>query len=562
MSLSKKISLGCVLLIIISVILAYANNQALNGLIAHVDATRQDTEKGMFVDGIILNHYSWANDLNLTLHTHEAFTGELNYKKCPLGKWMESEEVKNMKDENIIAILKKLEQPHMRLHNSAKDIHSYIQAGYPESTLKVYMDTTVPSLKEVKSNLEELKKYYNAQSKASIIGIEAKTKANRTSNFILSFLAVVAGLIVTIYITNETVKPIKATVVYAKSIANGDLSVNINKKFLSRKDEVGLLITAFYDMANNMKFLIQNIQTATYKSQTASEMIVTSADEISLSSTEIAHAIQEIAIGATNQAQEANESLYVTSVLAEKIEEVSKETQLTIENAGSMKEKNEFGIKTILDLKDKFKRNTEVSLEVSTNLQELAAKSHSIDQIVTTINGLAEQTNLLALNAAIEAARAGESGRGFAVVADEVRKLAEQSAAATREIQAIIQDFRNVIKNTETTMDNTNHIVHAANLSLEDTSTAFYEIKLSSDHLINQIDALGKFVKDIDASMNQVTMNIENISAITQQSAASIQQVSGSTEEQTASIEEAAASIQELDNMIKSLSDSVKVFRV
>ncbi|WDM24547.1 hypothetical protein J4I02_24835 [Paenibacillus polymyxa] len=48
------------------------------------------------------------------------------------------------------------------------------------------------------------------------------------------------------------------------------------------------------------------------------------------------------------------------------------------------------------------------------------------------------QIGLLPLNAAIEAARAGEQGRGFAVVADEVRKLADQSEAATKQIETLI----------------------------------------------------------------------------------------------------------------------------
>ncbi|MGL9735179.1 MAG: methyl-accepting chemotaxis protein [Symbiopectobacterium sp.] len=46
----------------------------------------------------------------------------------------------------------------------------------------------------------------------------------------------------------------------------------------------------------------------------------------------------------------------------------------------------------------------------------------------------------MALNVAIETARAGEQGRGFAVVASEVRSLTQRSAAAAKEIKALIDD--------------------------------------------------------------------------------------------------------------------------
>ena len=76
----------------------------------------------------------------------------------------------------------------------------------------------------------------------------------------------------------------------------------------------------------------------------------------------------------------------------------------------------------------------------------LAARSTSIGEVVSVMEGVSGETALLSLNAAIIAAQAGEQGRSFGVVAGAIRGLAERTAGSSREIGGLLEAVREEIE--------------------------------------------------------------------------------------------------------------------
>lgn len=113
-----------------------------------------------------------------------------------------------------------------------------------------------------------------------------------------------------------------------------------------------------------------------------------------------------------------------------------------------------------------------------------AEEVNSTTAILEIIRRVAQQTNLLGLNAAIEAARAGEYGRGFSVVAEEVRKLADESNRSTRNINEMLNKFRDTVGQVLRNVEQGNVITQEQAKATQEIAQMLERIRTTGQKLI------------------------------------------------------------------------------
>lgn len=308
------------------------------------------------------------------------------------------------------------------------------------------------------------------------------------------------------------------------------------------------LMLAFYkvmlgglrEVAGHLEAITQgNLTTAPqpWGTDEAAELMITMGDmQISLrriasavldSSSHVQESSREIAAASDDLSKRTEASAASLEQTAASLEEISatvKQTSDTVANVSAIVQTNATAAT----------RGGEVIAQVVTTMDSIRTSSAQIGDIISVIDSIAFQTNILALNAAVEAARAGEQGRGFAVVATEVRALAGRSAAAAKEIKALIT----------TSMEQ----VSAGTRVVGEAGVTIQAVVNNA----NQIDTL---MGEISLATREQSLGVAQVSV-------AVTELDRATQQNAALVEETSASASILADSAHRLADEVSFFKL
>jgi methyl-accepting chemotaxis protein len=429
---------------------------------------------------------------------------------------------------------------------------------------------------------------------------------------IVGFKNVIKGINDTL---DAIVQPVSESIEVMTQLSNNDLRSRVVGDY---KGDLANMKNAVNTAIDSLTGLVGKIKESADALAESSDQLASAANQAGEATQQVASTSQDMATGAGDQAssaqQTASQMQQLTSVIEQvatgsqqqsegvakasaAINEVSQSTDQMAENAAAAADGSRAATEAAHSGADKAKQTVEGMEKITSTVDIAASKvtdlgqqSDEIGKIVAVIDDIAAQTNLLALNAAIEAALAGEHGRGFAVVSDEVRKLAERTASATKEIADLIGNIQKGVSEAVKAMEegarevqtgyqlateageSLEGILKASNdvsQQIEQISAGSQQVSASANELVTVIENVGSITEQNSAASQQmastseeVSNSVENIAGIAEENSAATEEVSASAEEMGAQVQEIVASSQSLREMSAELQEAVAVFKL
>jgi methyl-accepting chemotaxis protein len=313
-------------------------------------------------------------------------------------------------------------------------------------------------------------------------------------------------------------------------LASGDLSQSFE---ITRKDEVGQIMTAMKGMRDRLLDMVTRIRDA------SQQVTISAGDMKNLSSDTVAQ-MQSLS-------NETSQSAHAISELSQTARNVAQNIVKTAEAAQDVNDETISGNQIVEQTISRIKQLAGQVETAADAIRKLEQDTESIGSVLSVIHGVAEQTNLLALNAAIEAARAGEQGRGFAVVADEVRTLAGRTQSSTQEIHNIIEQFKSSSNEAVQVMNDSQELANGAVEQAVTAGESLSSIAAAVARISEMSSAIATTAEEQEAVALEASRNISNINDMAKQA--------------TENTNRTYQTSQELDQVTHGLQETISQFK-
>jgi methyl-accepting chemotaxis protein len=596
LTIGKKITLGYAVILILLIIVGVLNYVGVGTIVNNAEEVIDGNKLTSMLVQREIDHLRWAGKVNALL-TDDSVTElvvQTDDHKCGMGKWLYGPERKQAEKllPSLVPILKSLEEPHRKLHESAIDIDLSYEQGDLSLPIRIteiesaHLAWANRAYKAVINKNTKIKKFQTDPTKCMLgkfinsdQGLAAYEHGDADFKELWDSIHPshnamhAAGKNIKNLLAEEQFE--SASVELQKVIMpNLSKTVSTLKELRSEAEEKLHGMAEANDIyANQTMPALGNVQEIlakakdTVKKNIMTDEIMLSAatatrmqvaivgaitfllgiilaaltargiisllsgvvKEMSASSNQVSGAAGQISESSQSLAEGASEQAATLEETSSSLEEMSSLTRQNAENAKQA---------------DMIRGESRESMETADNsmkeliesMADISSASEKTQKIVKTIDEIAFQTNLLALNAAVEAARAGEAGAGFAVVADEVRSLAMRAADSARDTTSLLDATVEKVKNGTALVSETSEMFYIAARSSERVSTLITEISTASQEQSTGIDEVNRAVTEIDK--------------VTQANAAVAEETASAAEELTAQAAGMNDIVHDLEKMV------------
>lgn len=428
------------------------------------------------------------------------------------------------------------------------------QAGIDEYNRKSKDDTV-----KLRDSLSSMTNITKEKAKAAN---EAAIESGRSSMMVMLITTIVCVLLLLAFsykLINSIRGALNIMVHVCDKLSSGNFIVRTEPS--QRKDELGDVHRALYDMTLKIGDLLKEVSKTTEQMAAASQQLNSSSMESANAATSVAQSVADAASVVVQQQTAVTNGTDSVASISQSVKSISQETEEISQEADQAAKKAEAGNLVVEKSVNQIHSVEEKVRTTARLVDELGARSQEIGAIVDTISDLAGQTNLLALNAAIEAARAGEQGRGFAVVAEEVRKLAEQSATAAQQIADLIGRIQDDTSKAVASMDSDRQAVVQGAESVEGLRQVFEEINGLVIDVAGKIESMSDSIQHVADQSSEITNHMEQIDTGAAKVADNMQSISAATEEQSASAQEIASASDSLARQAQDVQENLQKFK-